>query len=339
MQPSTGPGPFTGVRIGYPDPPAVASRTCTDAAYRARVLTAQTLPLSPSGKRVLRYVAIAAALIGTLLGLEAFVLHLTTDPFADTRLYYDAATRLNDGLPLYIPSTTVGVGPYVSPPFLAILFRPLALLPFPVAAVIWQAIITGGLVVTIRRIGIREPVLIALGCLALPLLWALSIGQAELLVLLMMTLGTPASVAFAGGLKLFPVLVAVYWVGRRDWQALARLAVCILGIGMFQLVLAPEATITYLRLGWLTGAFDFRIISPFAIHPLLWLVMVVALTAMAFRFAPTRYGWAFAVALSVLATPRLLTYQLLTLLAAFGGPDTSLSVAQGRASPETSSHG
>ena len=111
---------------------------------------------------------------------------------------------------------------------LAILFRPLALLPFPVAAAIWQAVITGSLVLTIRRIGVREPVLIAMGCLALPLFWALSIGQAELLVLLMVTLGTPASVAFAGGLKVFPVLVAVYWIGRRDWQALARLALWIL---------------------------------------------------------------------------------------------------------------
>ena len=68
----------------------------------------------------------------------------------------------------------------MNPPLLAILFRPLALLPFPVAAAIWQAIITGALVLTIRRIGVREPVLIAMGCLALPLCWALSIGQAEL---------------------------------------------------------------------------------------------------------------------------------------------------------------
>ena len=159
------------------------------------------------------------------------------------------------------------------------------------------------------------------------------------MVLLMVTLGTPASIAFAGGLKVFPVLVAVYWVGRRDWHALARLAACMLGVGLFQLVLAPDATITYLRLGWLGGAFDFRNISPFAIHPLLWLVTVVALTAMAFRFATTRYGWAFAVALSVLATPRLLVYQLLTLLAAFGGPETSPTPANGRESPEGSTDG
>ena len=159
MQPSTGPGPFTGVRIGYPDPPAVASRAGPDAAYGARVLTAESMPLSPSGRRLLRYAFIVIALFGLAIGLQAMVLHLTTDPFADTRLYYDAGTRLNEGQPLYIPSTTEGIGPYVNPPLLAILFRPLALLPFPVAAAIWQVVITAAFVLTVRRIGLREPVL------------------------------------------------------------------------------------------------------------------------------------------------------------------------------------
>jgi hypothetical protein len=36
--------------------------------------------------------------------------------------------------------------------------------------------------------------------------------------------------------------------------------------------------------------------------------------------ARTRWGWPAAVVLSVFATPRLLSYQLSTLLAGFGGP-------------------
>ena len=309
-----------GVRIGYPDGPAVASRAGPDAAYGARVLTAESVPLSPSGRRLLRYVVIVIALFGLAIGLQAMVLHLTTDPFADTRLYYDAGTRLNEGQPLYIPSTTEGIGPYVNPPLLAILFRPLALLPFPVAAAIWQVVITGAFVLTVRRIGLREPVLIAIGCLALPILWALSVGQAELVVMLMLTLGSPATVAIAGSLKLMPVLVAVYWIGRRELRPLLRLGAWLLALGLFQLVLEPAATLAYIRLEWLNGAFAFRNISPFAIHPALWVATVVVLVVLSLRYAPTRYGWPFAVALSVFAYPRLLVYQLLTLLAAFGGP-------------------
>ena len=41
----------------------------------------------------------------------------------------------------------------------------------------------------------------------------------------------------------------------------------------------------------------------------------------AWRLAPTRWGWPVAVALSVFATPRLLIYQLSTLVAGVREPD------------------
>jgi hypothetical protein len=53
----------------------------------------------------------------------------------------------------------------------------------------------------------------------------------------------------------------------------------------------------------------------------LWAVAVVAGIAVAWRLAPTRWGWPVAVALSVLATPRLLIYQLSTLVAVIREPD------------------
>ena len=151
-----------------------------------------------------------AAVVGMILGIQTLVLHLTMDPFADARVYYDAGTHLNDGLPLYDPGATDSVGLYLYPPLLAILFRPLALLPFPVAALIWKVLIVGALLVAIRRVGISEPVVLALGWLALPILWALAIGQAEPLVTLALTWASPLSLAFAGNLKLFPWLAAVY---------------------------------------------------------------------------------------------------------------------------------
>ena len=48
-------------------------------------------------------------------------------------------------------------------------------------------------------------------------------------------------------------------------------------------------------------------------------VLLVALV----RTRGGRWGWASAVALAVLAHPRLLLYQLLTLLAVLGGPAVS----------------
>ena len=185
---------------------------------------------------------------------------------------------------------------------------------------IWQAIVVGAFVLALRRAGIRKGVLLAVGCLALPILWALSIGQAEPIITLLLATATPASIALAGHLKLVPWLAAVYWIGRRDVRSLVRFMAWVLAIGIVQLVLEPAGTLAYLRFTWLRPAFEVRNISPYAIHPLLWVAMVAGLAFLALRYARTRRGWALAVALAVLAYPRLLTYQLMSLLAAFGGP-------------------
>ena len=68
---------------------------------------------------------------------------------------------------------------------------------------------------------------------------------------------------------------------------------------------------------------DANNLSLFALSPILWVISLVVLGLVALRLAPSRWGWAAAVALSVLATPRLLSYQLSTLLAGFGGPDVA----------------
>jgi hypothetical protein len=60
--------------------------------------------------------------------------------------------------------------------------------------------------------------------------------------------------------------------------------------------------------------------SPYVVSPVLWAVLVIAGTALVFRLAPTRWGWAAAVGLAVLATPRLLLYQLMTLMVALREP-------------------
>ena len=276
--------------------------------------------LSPWATAWVRRVAILAALAGTALGIYATVLHLGLDPFADVRVYYDAGARLNAGQPLYSTDASTHFGLYLNPPLLAILFRPLALLPFPAAVVIWEAVLVVAFALTLRRIGIREPVVIAIGCLAQAIAWSFVIGQVEPVLTLALTLASPWSIAFAGHLKLFPWLAAGYWIVRRDVRALGLFAAWVVGLFLFQLAVEPEATLEFLRLTWLRPAFTVINISPFAVHPLLWVAMLVAIVALLLRYRRTRAAWPLAVALAVLAYPRLLVYQLMSLLAAFGGP-------------------
>ena len=108
--------------------------------------------------RGVQLVLVLAAVVGVLIGIETLLLHLRLDPLADVHAYYDAGARLNAGLPLYDqPAGTDDAAFYRYPPLLAVVFRPLALLPFQTAALIWEALLLVLFAATIYRSGIRNP--------------------------------------------------------------------------------------------------------------------------------------------------------------------------------------
>jgi hypothetical protein len=276
-------------------------------------------------ERQVRLVLFAAAVVGALAGIATLFMHLATDPLADVRAYYDAGARLNAGLPLYPADADPNAADfYRYPPLLAIAFRPLALLPYPAAAAIWEVVVIASLVGTLWWLGLRRrETWLAVGILGLPIAWCVAIGQAQVPVTFLTAIGGPWSIALAANIKVFPALVAAWWIGRRDWRALAVFAAWMAGLALLQLVLEPQATIDFV--GTLTAAQvgEVRNISPYVLSPLLWAGLLVAGVLLAVRLAPTRWGWIAAVALSVLATPRLLAYMLMTFLAALREPARS----------------
>ncbi|HEY5629563.1 MAG TPA: glycosyltransferase 87 family protein, partial [Candidatus Limnocylindrales bacterium] len=196
-------------------------------------LPSPVIRLSPQGRRAALAVLWLGAALGLLIGLGALRLHLSTDPLADVHAYYDAGARLNAGLPLYVqPATTDDAAFYRYPPLLAIAFRPLALLPFEAAAAVWEAILLAVTALTLARLPHRRSTLMALGMLAMPILWTLAIGQAQALVTMLLAFGTPIGVALAGYVKLTPWLAGLLWLGRRDWRALERLATWVVALAV-----------------------------------------------------------------------------------------------------------
>jgi hypothetical protein len=268
--------------------------------------------------RPLRLVLFALAVVGAMAGAWALTTHLVEDPLADVRAYYDAGARLNAGLPLYDqPAGVDEAAFYRYPPLLAILFRPVAaFLPYEVAAVGWGLFGVAAFAATLWTLGIRRfEVWAAVGILGLPIGWALAVGQAQVQVTWLMAFATPWGVALAANVKVLPALAAVWWVGRRERRALLGFAAWMAGLAAFQVVLEPAATVEFLTTLGLDQVGEVNNLSPYGISPLLWGVLVVAGGLLALRLAPTRWGWAAAVALSVLATPRLLAYMFMTLLA------------------------
>jgi hypothetical protein len=275
---------------------------------------------TPNVRRVL----MAAGVLGLLLGVETLVLHLSMDPLADVHAYYDAGARLNAGLPLYQQAVDTNQADfYRYPPLLAIAFRPLALLPFAVAAAIWEAVLIGLFVLTAIRLRPTRWTLIVLGMLALPTAWSLAIGQAQVAVTFLMALGAPWALALATNLKLFPALAAIWWLGRRDARSFGLFVAWLVAFGVLQLVLEPAGSLAFPGFVGLEQVGDVNNRSLYGFSPLLWGVAVVVGIVVAWRLARTRYGWAAAIALSVLATPRLLIYQLSTLAAGLREPDTT----------------
>jgi Glycosyltransferase family 87 len=273
---------------------------------------------TPNVRRVL----VAAGVVGLLLGIETLILHVTMDPLADVHAYYDAGARLNAGLPLYKQAADTNQADfYRYPPLLAIAFRPLALLPFAAAAAIWEAFLVGCFVLTVVRLRPTRLTLVALAMLALPTAWSLAIGQAQVAVTLLMALGAPWALALATNVKLLPALAAIWWLGRRDARSFGLFVAWLIGLGILQFVLEPPGTLAFPAFVGLDQVGDVNNRSLYGFSPVLWAIAVVVGVVVAWRLARTRYGWAAAVALSVLATPRLLLYQLSTLAAGLREPE------------------
>jgi hypothetical protein len=162
---------------------------------------------------------------------------------------------------------------------------------------------------------------LAVGLLGIAIAWTLAIGQAQAIVTLLLTLGDPWAVALAGHLKLLPFLVGLYWLGRRDWRNLGWFVTWTVGLGLLQLVLEPTNTLAFLGISNFEQVGSVHNFSPYALSPLLWAAVVVIGVVVTLRLGRTRWGWSAAVALSTLASPRLLTYMLMALLACLRRPD------------------
>jgi hypothetical protein len=283
-------------------------------------------------RRIGEAALIVLAVIGALLGLGMVWFHLTTDPLTDVRAYYDAATRLNAGRALYPAAADSNLATfYRYPPLLAILMRPFAaFLPFHVFALGWEAVVVASFVSLLRRLGANRRAFIAVGLLGMPIGWALAIGQAQVPMTLLMAIGQPWSIALAANLKLFPLLIVIWWLGRREYQAVGATIAWMLLIGLLQLALAPSDSIRFFSAIGLDQVAGIQNLSPYVISPILWAVLAAAGAIAVAFLAPTRWGWPAAVALATLASPRLLVYMLMSLLAGVREPDPPQEEDDGR---------
>jgi alpha-1,2-mannosyltransferase len=213
---------------------------------------------------------VALVVAGLLVLAQAVVVGIWPEAYAlmiDLQVYRAGGRAVRDGTPLYAGGVLLDL-PFVYPPFAALLFIPLSLLPLPVLKVAWTVANLALLVFVVRRSATvlswrPRPAVVALltaVVLALdPVRTTLYLGQINVVLLALVLADLTGrrgrlrgvGVGLAAALKLTPLLFVAYLLltgrGRAAATAVTTFAAAV-GVGF---VLAPAESATY----WLGGTF------------------------------------------------------------------------------------
>ncbi|MDP9468349.1 MAG: glycosyltransferase 87 family protein [Chloroflexota bacterium] len=262
-------------------------------------------PLGLSPRRLARVVALAVIIGIGIFNLRQAVFHWT---LSDAEAYWNAALRLREGAPLYPALSSVDASEvYRYAPWFAWLAVPFTFLPVQVAGPLWSLILllaSGAALLPVIRA--RAWVLVAL---FLPILVGISaVGNVHALMIAWLVHGVerrsgPLWIALAASLKIFPILLAAVYAGRREWW---RLGVTLALTG---LLWAPALAYSLENYPVEAG----QAASLYAV-PVLWAAVVGVAVLVTVWLARGRYGWVAAATSVVLAVPRLFVYDVTYLL-------------------------
>lgn len=289
----------------------------------------------------MRVLLLTLALVPALMFAGLYIGRQLADPmfplFSDANTYLAAGERLNAGHDLYrlgpgdryvLMSPETSDVPLLSPPPIAVLWRPLAALPFGFAlwnAAAWCALL-GAVAWVVLRFGALGAVVIA--AMAPVIGEQLAAGNMiaffpALLFAAWHLRGSMSGGAIAGvlaGLKLSPAALFGWVAGSGDPRAIVGAAVGLSAVGLVTVVGAGLGSVVqYIEVA--RGIRYAPDTSVSAILGLPWasiatLVLGTALAWLVSRRSPAG-GFAIAVFASVLGTPALYGSTLVTLLAAF----------------------
>jgi alpha-1,2-mannosyltransferase len=205
---------------------------------------AQATPDLPTIGRVRPAFVAQAVLAGVAIVIYALVLNQGIHHHQDFGAYLNAARDVLQGQPLYgaflhhpFPDATLRPA-YIYPPSFALLIAPLGLLPDAAAAALWiafqQAALAFAIVVVLRWLRPTRWAVVGLVVATLSFypLWVDVVqGQANLLVLLLVTLGIVgvvrgrpafgAAIGVAAALKVTPLILVVWLLLDRRFRAAA----------------------------------------------------------------------------------------------------------------------
>ena len=221
------------------------------------------MPSPSTPARAVIAVAFVVLAITKLLDVDGGLRYLL-----DADVYAIGGRRLLDGLPLYEGSfpTTEGTRlPFTYPPIAAVLFASLAMIPLPAVFVLVTGLSIAALwwvlKVVVGKLGGVRPADAAWYALALAaaLLWFgpvhTTLGYGQINVVLMMLVAIDVLVVppryrglltgAAIAIKLTPAVFGLWFLLRRDWACIARIAAAAGGLTLLGHLIAPADSTRY----------------------------------------------------------------------------------------------
>ena len=270
-----------------------------------------------------RWAQIIVLAISIGFGLAFVIANVRSWELEDAEAYWNAAVRLREGLPLYVPVDPAAdeTLAYRYAPWLAWLWVPLTFLPKIVVQVGWSGLLVAAIVVALAPLlRLRTVAAICLAALLGGLLVrTASTGNVHPLLVAALVYGAPRRsgplwIGLAASLKFVPIGYALVYLGRREWMraafAFAVAAVFLAPALLYDLSNYPAEAGESLSLLSLAG-------------PVPWAVVAVVLAVAALRLARTRYAWVVASTAVLAAIPRLELYSLTYLLVGLGAPTSA----------------
>ncbi|GGC69100.1 polyprenol-phosphate-mannose-dependent alpha-(1-2)-phosphatidylinositol pentamannoside mannosyltransferase [Hoyosella rhizosphaerae] len=214
---------------------------------------------------------ILVAAVAARLAWIAFVPNATN--FLDLHVYVDGAAEIVSGdlyAFRYSANTPEFPLPFTYPPFAALVFFPLSLLPFGFVAVAWQLgtvaalfgvvricqqLMLGSEVAKNARYSREAMLWTAVGMWSEPVRTTLDYGQINVFLVLLIMVAVRSSrwwvsgllVGVAAGIKLTPAIAGLYFVAQRRYLAAAFSAVVFFGTVGVSWVLIRDETREYIR--------------------------------------------------------------------------------------------
>lgn len=219
---------------------------------------------------------------------------------SDTEAYWLAGSRIVRGEALY-PHWSAPNLPdvYRYAPWFAWLWAPLTFGPKALVSVVWFLGLVAATGYVAKGSGLLGIVIVP------PLLGAAWIGNVHPLLVAALVAGirhdrAAAAIGVVASVKGFPILLALHFVGRREWTKVVT-------AGLVAAALLAPLALYDLSAYVVDPA---RTPSLFSYAPLLWAATAFGAALLTVRFASTRYGWALAATCVLLALPRMSFYDL-----------------------------